>query len=193
MTALSSPDRMKADTAAQQPVAATPVSHDPAADGAAADGAADGTGPGRFFPKACFAELLAAKTAALAEAMNRRFALAGVDTSLPVPLDIAPDGHVVVRNSHPDKATIERLFAEDSDFANQYREVAGGNAFLAAGRVSEQFRLELDGAGTGERRKRVYRRFDPIFQQLEQVGGRMTLEGGCLPGCVLSPPDRRVA
>lgn len=169
MTTLSTADRMKGDAAAQCPVAATPVSAGPAS---------DGLEPGKLFPGARFAELLAAKTAALNDALNRRFAMAGVHTGLPVPLDVAADGRVVVRDEHPDKTTIERLFAEDADLANQYREVAGGNTFLAAGRVSEQFRLELDRAGTEEKRKRVYRRFEPIFRQLELVGGRMTLADG---------------
>lgn len=173
MTALSTADRMKADALAECPAAATPVSSGPVS---------DGHEPGKLFPVARFAELLAAKTAALNDALNRRFAMAGVDTGVPVALDVAADGRVVVRDEHPDKTTIERLFADDVDFANQYREVAGGHTFLAAGRVSEQFRLELGRAGTEEKRKRVYRRFEPIFRQLELVGGRMTLAGGCLPG-----------
>ncbi|MCW2237848.1 hypothetical protein [Azospirillum canadense] len=135
---------------------------------------------GKLFPKVHFAELLKAKTAALTEAMNRRFAVADVDTSVPVQLDIASDGRILVRGDHPDKAKIERLFAEDPDFADQYREVAGAQAFLAAGRVTERFQLELDDTETEEERKRVYRRFEPIFQQLERIGGQMTLAGGSL-------------
>ncbi len=135
---------------------------------------------GKLFPKVHFAELLKAKTAALTEAMNRRFAVADVDTSVPVQLDVASDGRILVRGDHPDKAKIERLFAEDPDFADQYREVAGAQSFMAAGRVTERFQLELDDAETEEERKRVYRRFEPIFRQLERIGGQMTLAGGSL-------------
>lgn len=206
MTAISSADRLKAEAAAHRPLPATPVSDRPflAALEAGTVGMAAGTAstvqePGKLFPKVHFAELLKEKTAALTEAMIRRFALADVDTRTPVQLDVAADGAIVVRSghpdgghpdgNHPDEAQIERLFAEDPDFANQYREVASGHAFLAAGRVSEQFRLELDEAGTEEERKWVYRRHEPLFQRLERIGGQMTLEttpaGGRLSSAAL--------
>ncbi|WP_448204076.1 hypothetical protein [Azospirillum sp. sgz302134] len=127
-----------------------------------------------------FAGVLKEKTAAFADTLNRRFTLADVDTRIPVQLDVASDGSVTVRGDHPDKAKIERLFAEDKDLANQYREIAGAHAFNAHGKIAIRYEEELDDAKSDKEREKIFRKYERLFQRIEAVSGQMTFSGGDL-------------
>ena len=133
---------------------------------------------GKSVPMAQSAQEVRAETATLAEELQKRLVRAGVDTDVPVTLDVAQDGSIVVRGDHPDKAKIERLFAEDPDFANQYRKVSQDNAMIALGMVGVRYRIAFDEAKDDEERERVVRRFDAVIQQLGKASGQMTLSGG---------------
>lgn len=138
-----------------------------------------GTGAlGKSVPMPKSAQEVRAETAALAEDLQKRLVRAGVDTDVPVTLDVAQDGSIVVRGDHPDKAKIERLFAEDPDFANQYRKVSQDNAMIALGMVGVRYRIALDEAKDEEERDRVTRRFDAVIEKLGKSSGQMTLSGG---------------
>ncbi|MDQ2105007.1 hypothetical protein [Azospirillum isscasi] len=161
-----------ADAAAPSREAGTFQPADGAA-GRAVDGAA-----GKTFRVDAFAGVLKQKTAAFNEELAVRFALADMDTRQPVTLDVDAEGRVTVAGDHPGKAAIERLFAEDPEFANRYREIAGGHAFLAHCRVATRFQHELEDSKTEEERKTVLRRYESVFRQLEAAGGRMAWAGG---------------
>lgn len=133
---------------------------------------------GKGAPPLSSAQEVREETAALADELHKRLVRAGVDTDVPVTLDVAKDGSIVVRGDHPDKAKIERLFADDPDFANQYRKVSQDNAFIAVGMVGVRYRIAYDEAKDDEERARVTRRFDAVIQQLSKASGQMTLSGG---------------
>ena len=135
---------------------------------------------GKTFRVDAFAGALKQKTAAFTEELAARFAAAGVDTRQPVTLNVDGDGRVTVAGDHPSKAAVERLFAEDPDFANRYREIAGGHAFLAHCRVATRFQIELEDSKTEEERKTIMRRYEAMFRQLDGAAGRMTWSGGQL-------------
>ena len=137
-----------------------------------------GTQVGKSAPLSRSVQEVRAETAALAEELHQRLVCAGVDTDVPITLDVAQDGSVVVRGDHPDKAKIERLFAEDPDFANRYRQVSQDNSMIALGMVGVRYRIALDEAKDEEERDRVMRRFDAVIQQLSKASGQMTLSGG---------------
>ena len=132
---------------------------------------------GNFCRADNFSGVLKEKTAAFAETLDRRFALAGVDTRIPVQMDVTSDGTIVVRGDHPDKAKIERLFAEDPDLANEYRGIASAHAFNAHGKLAVRYAVDLDEAKGEKERERVFRRYERLFQQIERAGGQMTLSG----------------
>lgn len=135
---------------------------------------------GNFCRADNFSGVLKEKTAAFAQTLDRRFALAGVDTRIPVQMDVTSDGAIVVRGDHPDKAKIERLFAEDPELANEYRGVASAHAFNAHGKLAIRYEADLDEAKGEKERERVFRRYERLFQQIERAGGQMTLSGGQL-------------
>jgi len=158
-----------AGSSSPAPVSAQPSAH-PDAVGEA----------GNFCRADIFSGVLKEKTAAFAETLDRRFALAGVDTRIPVQMDVTSDGAIVVRGDHPDKAKIERLFAEDPDLANEYRGIASAHAFNAHGKLAIRYEADLDEAKGEKERERVFRRYERLFQQIERAGGQMTLSGGQL-------------
>lgn len=126
------------------------------------------------------AEQLRAETAALEQDLNRRFTAAHVDTDVPVTLDVAGDGRVVVRGDHPDKVKIERLFAEDPALANRYRAVASGQSLRARGHITQRYEIDLEEADDEEERKTVRRRYEALGRRLDAVSGQLTLSGGAL-------------
>ncbi|HYH20423.1 MAG TPA: hypothetical protein VD995_17595 [Azospirillum sp.] len=131
-------------------------------------------------PSVMSAEQLRIETAAFTEDLNNRFTAAHVDTRTPVTLDIAGDGSIVVRGDHPDKAKIERLFAEDPALANRYRAVSQGHALKAHAQVAQRYAIDLEEADDDEERKAVHRRIEALTKRMEAVSGQMTLSGGAL-------------
>jgi hypothetical protein len=139
------------------------------------------SGPaGLAAPPLLSGERLRAETAAFTEDLKNRFTAAHVDTDVPVTLDVASDGRIVVRGDHPDKAKIERLFAEDPEFANRYRAVASGQAMKARGHIARRYEIDLEEAEDEEERKTVHRRYEALGKRLDAVAGQLTLSGGAL-------------
>jgi len=126
------------------------------------------------------ADQLRAETAAFEQDLKNRFTAAHVDTGTPVTLDVAGDGRVVVRGDHPDKAKIERLFAEDPAFADRYRAVASGQSLRARGHIAQRYEIDLEEADDEEERKTVHRRYEALGKRLDAVSGQLTLSGGAL-------------
>lgn len=138
---------------------------------------------GKTFRVDAFAGVLARKTAAftkeLADITLADIALADIT------LDMDAEGRVTAAGGHPGKAAVERLFAGNPDFANRYREVAGGHAFLAHCRVAARFQIELEDSRTEEERKAILRRYDSMFSQIDGAGGRMSWSGGRLASAAM--------
>ncbi len=57
--------------------------------------------------------------------LKSAFQSAGIDTSEEIDLQIDSDGNVVVSNDNPQKAKIEKLFANNSDLKNAFAEYVG--------------------------------------------------------------------
>ena len=64
---------------------------------------------------------------------------AGVDRSILARLQTDAGGNVVVTNDHPDEATIEQLFRENPDLANQFRGLSGLFSLLSAAEEHSEF------------------------------------------------------
>jgi len=63
----------------------------------------------------------------------------GIDTSVPMRLQVDTAGRVVLAGDHPDKARIEAIFAEDDQLANAFREVMSLSAMIARGEEAVAF------------------------------------------------------
>ncbi|HYG86495.1 MAG TPA: hypothetical protein VD978_09575 [Azospirillum sp.] len=163
-----------AQSAASRPVVngrklATPplwdVAHDPAT---------------KSFSVEKFTQTLKADTAKFAEELQERLSAAGIDTSVPVTFDVGADGSVLVRGEHPQKEAIERLFADDPEFANRYRMIASGNALAATFHVASRYVIDWNEADDDKERHSVWERHVAFNQNLERVSGQLTLSGGSL-------------
>lgn len=64
---------------------------------------------------------------------------AGIDTSVPLRLQLDTAGRVVVAGDHPDKARIEAIFAEDGQLANVFKEVMALSNMIARGEEAVAF------------------------------------------------------
>lgn len=135
---------------------------------------------GKIFHLDKFARALRAETADFNDALNFRLQRAGVDTSVPITLDVDTDGTIAVRGDHPDKDTIERLFANDPEFANRYREISSGHTMIAKSLVATRYEIALREADDKEEEERIRRRFEAFDRRLDNVAGMMTVSGGLL-------------
>ncbi|MCE5269976.1 hypothetical protein LLH00_01675 [bacterium] len=77
-------------------------------------------------------EALKEKSTALKEDLDELFQRAGIDTSTEISLTTGYDGSVLVSGEHPDKAKIEKLFADNPELANRFREVSGMASMIRA-------------------------------------------------------------
>jgi hypothetical protein len=64
------------------------------------------------------------------DAILRRFAGAGIDTSVPVQLHSDGLGGVNVAGQHPDRLAIEQLFASDEELTSTFNQLAAQHAQL---------------------------------------------------------------
>ncbi|HEY9899861.1 MAG TPA: hypothetical protein V6D00_11815 [Pantanalinema sp.] len=74
---------------------------------------------------------------------QRQFAAAlskaGVDTAHPIDLQIDSQGMIVVAGTHPDKAKIEALFANDQAMAERFKKIGSFSRLLKAGEEAVEF------------------------------------------------------
>lgn len=88
-------------------------------------------------------------------ALSQRLANAGVDLRTPVQLKSDGGGNVIVDEPHPQRATIEQLFAGDKDLRSAFQYLAAACTADQAIRDPEgrngfgDFRMTIDGAGGG--------------------------------------------
>ncbi len=83
--------------------------------------------------------LLRKKSAALKEDLDSLFERAGIDGADEICLTVGYDGSVLVKGEHPDKANIEKLFADDPELSNRFREVSGLAEIIRAGQEGVEF------------------------------------------------------
>ncbi len=122
-----------------------------------------------------------ANTAKFAEELQHRLSAAGIDTSVPVMLDVKKsDGSIVVRGEHPQKEAIERLFAEDPALAERYNMIAKDNAFAATIPAHSRYVIDWNDADDDKERESVWRRQVAFEQSVKGVAGQLTLSGGSL-------------
>ncbi|KAA0681872.1 hypothetical protein [Roseomonas genomospecies 6] len=188
MTVMSIARGLRSAAPAHRFASATLPADQGLADAFAAAAAAPAREAGTFRPRAgaggktfrvdAFAGVLARKTAAFTKELAD-IALADIT------LDMDAEGRVTAAGGHPGKAAVERLFAGNPDFANRYREVAGGHAFLAHCRVAARFQIELEDSRTEEERKAILRRYDSMFSRIDGVRGRMSWSGGRLASAAM--------
>jgi len=77
-------------------------------------------------------EALQEKSTALKEDLDVLFERAGIDTSAEINLTTGYDGSVLVSGDNPDKVKIEKLFADNPELANRFREVSGMASMIRA-------------------------------------------------------------
>ncbi len=128
---------------------------------------------------------LTEETAALGKDLTSRLRALGVDTSIPIDLEIAGDGSIRVRGDHPNKARIEELFAADKELANRYRMIAARQTLLAIVRIAAEFHARWDDVEDEEERRYLWQDFRERIRQVSANSGNMTLAGGTLAP---SPP-----
>lgn len=63
----------------------------------------------------------------------------GIDTSVPLRLQVDTAGRVVVAGDHPDKSRIEAIFAEDDRLANAFKQTLSLATMLARGEEAVAF------------------------------------------------------
>ncbi len=82
---------------------------------------------------------LAEVTPQFVSGLRDRLQAAGVDLSQPFTLKDDGHGTVIVDGEHPDRATIERVLAEDSKLASEFQEIAS-----AASERRQSYPLGMD-------------------------------------------------
>mgnify|MGYP000863006740 CR=1 FL=1 len=83
--------------------------------------------------------LLRKKSAVLKEDLDSLFERTGIDNTDEICLTVGYDGSVLVNGEHPDKAAIEKLFADDPGLSNRFREVSGLAEIIRAGQEGVEF------------------------------------------------------
>lgn len=146
----------------------------------AAEGAGQPHGLGRAPVLDLDPQRVQADTAAFGEELTQRLKALGVDTSVPINLEIAGDGSIRVRGDHPDKDKIEYLFASDHELANRYRALSVRNTLVAIARIAAEFHAAYGDAEDDEERKALWQDFRARIRQVSANSGNMTLSNGVL-------------
>ena len=71
--------------------------------------------------------------------INKKFEQLGVDTSIPVELQVDHQGYVQVTNNHPDKEKINQMFKDNEDLRNTYVKIQSFMEVLDSGRDAATF------------------------------------------------------
>jgi hypothetical protein len=94
------------------------------------------------------------------------FAENRIDTSAPVPLEVAGDGRVIVAGDHPQKEKIESFFRDDPGLRNDFVGMTAQGEFLRAADEATEFQRAYreDPEGALEKFKHLFRRRNDVFQ-----------------------------
>ncbi|HEX3012380.1 MAG TPA: hypothetical protein VHQ70_10200 [Syntrophomonadaceae bacterium] len=71
--------------------------------------------------------------------INKIFKQLGIDSSIPVELQVDQQGYVRVTNNHPDKEKVEQMFKENEDLRNTYVKIQSFTDLLESGRETIAF------------------------------------------------------
>ncbi len=82
--------------------------------------------------------------------LNEELAKAGIDTSIPMKLNIATDGTVQVNSDHPDKDKIEALFKENSDLQQGYVKTETYFTMQNIYQLHQQWQQKIEGGMSDE-------------------------------------------
>lgn len=119
---------------------------------------------------------LADRTAQFADRFRKAMADAGVDTSTPITITVAPDGRLVVDPSHPQAALIQKTLDENPALAQAYRNIAAQNDHMACLMVAASYVQAWNGADSDSARQAVFQKFSGILKQVQaQANGQMTI------------------
>lgn len=115
------------------------------------------------------------RLADFADRFRAKLAAAGIDTSIPVELDIARDGSIMA-SGHPDAARIRDLLAKDPALANEYRALAAQSEVAAQAKLAAAYTRDWFAATTDRDRKAVWSRYSGLAEQLSrEAGARITI------------------
>jgi hypothetical protein len=119
-------------------------------------------------------------SAQLGDALTARLKAAGVDTTKPIRLSVGPDGSILANGDNPDKAKIEKVFADDPPLGNLYRKVSEENYFAALGPLVARYSADYGAATSQAAGTDVWRNYQPLFNELGGASGHLVLANGRL-------------
>lgn len=73
------------------------------------------------------------------EKIQADFVLYGFDLDHDIQLTVGRSGEILVKNDHPDKAKIEKYFADHPELGNEYRKITNIFSLVANGREASEF------------------------------------------------------
>ncbi|HEX6959820.1 MAG TPA: hypothetical protein VF194_17685 [Ferrovibrio sp.] len=119
------------------------------------------------------------RSAKFAQAFRETLASQGIDPNSPIALSVGADGRVIVDNSNPDAEAISKIFAENPDLAQAYRDIAVQNDHLAMLQVGAAYVKEWQAAKTEVDRSAIWNRYSGLMDRLAGLfQGRMTFGAG---------------
>lgn len=116
---------------------------------------------------------------AFSKELTERLNSMGVDTSKPIKLTVDFQGHVVAAPGTPDKDKIDNLFANDFNLRNEYVKIANTETTKALVKAQQAYMRQAEGASK-EVQDYLYENLIRFSQNIDSVGGDMTLSGGTL-------------
>ncbi len=133
---------------------------------------------------------LAANTQSQTDAFARKLGdllrSQGVDTSIPISLNMTQAGYVQVTSNHPDKAKIENYFADNPALANQYYQVSNNNDLVASGKLADVYGKQWSAAKEAGQKQNVFTYYSSLIDQAKRLNGQMTLSRDSLSSASLS-------
>ena len=87
---------------------------------------------------------------AFEQLFNDELAKAGVDTSIPIKLNITGEGEVKVSNEHPDKEKIEALFKENTDLQQGFVKTETYGTLQKLYQLHQQWQQKIEGGASEE-------------------------------------------
>lgn len=127
-----------------------------------------------------FAEWLRTETDRFGSDLVIRLCRAGIDTSRSINLDVAGDSSITARGEHPQRAAIEKAFADDEMLPIGYRKITSSHHLLASSRLGQRYTLAWNDCKDDEEREAVWRHYVSMFEKLSRLAGQTILRGGIL-------------
>jgi hypothetical protein len=116
----------------------------------------------------------------LGATLTARLNAAGVDTTRPIALSVGSDGSILIDGDNPDKAKIEKTFADDPALGNLYRKASEENYFAALGPLVARYTADYGAAASQTAGADVWRNYQPLFNETGKASGHLVLANGRL-------------